>query len=68
VIAKLILIVSVLIVGATVLRPVLTDDTATGDLPLIAGSAYEPEAVHSGQTAKLFREPLDHDGRVRGYV
>jgi hypothetical protein len=55
VIAKLVLIVTVIIVGATVLRPVLTDDTDTGDAPLIVGAAYDVAALATATTLAVFK-------------
>jgi hypothetical protein len=43
--AKLLLTVSVIAVGATVLRPVLAVDATAGSGPLIAGSAYDVVAL-----------------------
>jgi hypothetical protein len=55
VIAKLVLIVTVIVVGATVLRPVLSDDTATGDVPLIVGAAYDVAALATATTLAVFK-------------
>jgi hypothetical protein len=55
VIAKLVLIVTVIVVGATVLRPVLADDTATGDVPLIVGAAYDVAALATATALAVFK-------------
>jgi hypothetical protein len=55
VIAKLVLIVTVIVVGATVLRPVLSDDTDTGDGPLIIGAAYDVAALATATTLAVFK-------------
>jgi len=45
VITKLALIVTVIVVGATVLRPVLDDDSAPNNAALITGAAYDVAAL-----------------------
>jgi hypothetical protein len=54
VIAKLILIVTVIVVGAVVLRPVLSDDTA-GSGRLIAGAAYDVAALTVATGLAVFK-------------
>jgi hypothetical protein len=55
VLAKLVLIVTVIIVGATVLRPVLSDDADTGGGWLIAGAAYDVVALTAATTLAVFK-------------
>jgi Predicted integral membrane protein (DUF2269) len=55
VIAKLILIVSVIVVGATVLRPALAGDASSGSGPLIAGSAYDVAALTTAVGLGVFK-------------
>jgi len=55
VVAKLVLIITVIIVGATVLRPVLTDDTNAGDAPLIVGAAYDVTALTLATALGVFK-------------
>jgi hypothetical protein len=55
VVAKLVLIITVIIVGATVLRPVLTDDTNAGDAPLIVGAAYDVTALTVATALGVFK-------------
>lgn len=56
VIAKLLLIVSVIVVGATVLRPVLTDDSATtGNMPLIVGASWDVAALTAATALAVFK-------------
>src|SRR4029079_19809804 len=45
VIVKVALTVTVIVVGAAILRPVLTDDGTPGSGPLIAGAAYDVAAL-----------------------
>jgi hypothetical protein len=57
VIAKLVLIVTVIIVGATVLRPVLSDDAGadSGSGMLIAGAAYDVVALTAATALAVFK-------------
>jgi hypothetical protein len=55
VITKLVLIVTVIIVGATVLRPVLTGDSDAGSGPLIAGAAYDVVALAVATVLGVFK-------------
>jgi hypothetical protein len=55
IVTKLALIVSVIVVGATVLRPVLTDDATAGGGPLIVGAAYDVVALTVATTLAVFR-------------
>lgn len=55
VIAKLALIVTVIAVGAIVLRPVLTDDPDTGSGPLIVGAAWDVAALAVATTLGVFK-------------
>ena len=52
VVVKLVLIVTVIVVGATVLRPVLDDDSTGGDAALIAGAAYDVAALTAANGAR----------------
>jgi hypothetical protein len=61
VITKLVLIVTVIAVGALVLRPVLADDPDVGSGPLIAGAAYDVVALAVATTLGVFKP-----GRARG--
>jgi hypothetical protein len=55
VISKLILIVTVIIVGATVLRPVLTEDADQGSGWLIAGATYDVVALSAATALSVFK-------------
>jgi hypothetical protein len=55
VIAKLALIVTVIIVGATVLRPVLDDDSDPSSAALIAGAAYDVAALTVATALAVFK-------------
>jgi hypothetical protein len=55
VVAKEVLIVTVIVVGAVILRPVLSDDTAKGDAALIAGAAYDVAALTAATTLAVFK-------------
>jgi hypothetical protein len=56
VVAKLVLIVTVIVVGAVVLRPVLDDDAATADgTVLIVGSAYDVAALGAATALAVFK-------------
>jgi Predicted integral membrane protein (DUF2269) len=55
VVAKLVLIITVIIVGATVLRPVLTDDTNASNAPLIVGAAYDVTALTVATALGVFK-------------
>ena len=61
VIAKLVLIVTVIVVGATVLRPVLTADRDPASGPLVAGAAYDVAALTTATTLAVYKP-----GRRRG--
>jgi hypothetical protein len=60
VVTKLALTVSVIVVGATILRPVLTDDANPGSGPLILGAAYDVAALTVATALAVFKP-----GRVR---
>ncbi|WP_427135166.1 DUF2269 family protein [Pseudarthrobacter sp. S9] len=64
VIAKLTLIISVIVVGATVLRPVLDANAQLDDTTLIAGSAYDVAALTLAATLAMFK-PGGRLGRRR---
>jgi uncharacterized membrane protein SirB2 len=55
VIAKLVLIVTVIVVGATVLRPVLDDESDPGSAALIAGAAYDVAALTVATALAVFK-------------
>ncbi len=55
VIAKLALIVTVIAVGAIVLRPVLTDDPDVGSGPLIAGATWDVAALTTATALGVFK-------------
>ena len=55
VVIKLILIVTVIVVGATILRPVLADDADAGSGPLIAGAAYDVAALTAATALAVFK-------------
>jgi Predicted integral membrane protein (DUF2269) len=55
VVAKLVLIVTVILVGAIVLRPVLADSADTDGTPLIAGAAYDVAALTAATTLAVFK-------------
>jgi Predicted integral membrane protein (DUF2269) len=55
VIAKLVLIVTVILVGATVLRPVLDDNGNPSSAPLIAGAAYDVVALTTATALAVFK-------------
>jgi len=55
VVIKLVLIVTVIVVGATILRPVLTDEGNPGSGPLIAGAAYDVTALAAATTLAVFK-------------
>lgn len=55
VVAKLVLIVTVIVVGAVVLRPVLADDATVGSGPLIAGAAYDVVALTIATALGVFK-------------
>ena len=55
VVVKLVLIVTVIVVGATVLRPVLDDDSTGGDAALIAGAAYDVAALTAATALAVFK-------------
>jgi hypothetical protein len=57
---KLVLIVTVIVVGATILRPVLADDGNPDSAPLIAGAAYDVCALTIATALAVFKP-----GRVR---
>lgn len=59
--AKLALIVTVILVGAIVLRPVLSGDPDTASGPLIAGAAYDVAALLVATILSVFKP-----GRTRG--
>ena len=60
VITKLVLIVTVIIVGATVLRPVLDDGAAPNNAALIVGAAYDVAALTVATGLGVFKP-----GRMR---
>jgi len=55
VIAKLVLIVTVILVGATILRPVLADSGNPSSTLLIAGAAYDVAALATATTLAVFK-------------
>ena len=55
VIAKLVLIVTVILVGATILRPVLADSGNPSSTPLVAGAAYDVAALTIATTLAVFK-------------
>ena len=55
VVIKLILIVTVIVVGATILRPVLADDGDASSAPLIAGAAYDVAALTVATALAVFK-------------
>jgi hypothetical protein len=55
VVAKLLLIVTVIAVGAIVLRPVLGDDPTSGSGPLVAGAAYDVAALLVATVLGVFK-------------
>ena len=55
VIIKLGLTVTVIVVGATILRPVLTDDRNPGSGPLIVGAAYDVAALTAATALAVFK-------------
>jgi uncharacterized membrane protein len=55
VIAKLALIVSVIVVGATVLRPVLDDNAQLNDTALITGAGYDVAALALATALAVFK-------------
>jgi hypothetical protein len=61
VIAKLILIVTVIVVGATLLRPALGDDAIGHDTTLVAGAAYDVVALTVATALGVFKP-----GKARG--
>jgi hypothetical protein len=67
VVIKLILIVTVIAVGAIVLRPVLADDTA-GSGPLIAGAAYDVVALTTATALAVFKPGRARASRQRATV
>ncbi len=53
---KLVLIVTVIIVGATLLRPVVTGgETSGGDAPLIIGASYDVVALTAATALAVFK-------------
>ena len=52
---KLVLTVTVIVVGATILHPVLTDDGNPGSGPLIAGAAYDVAALTTATALAVFK-------------
>jgi hypothetical protein len=63
VIIKLVLTVTVIVVGATILRPVLTADGNPGSGPLVAGAAYDVAALTAATALAVFKP-----GRARRRV
>jgi hypothetical protein len=55
VVAKLVLIVTVIAVGAIVLRPVLTDEGNPASTPLIIGAAYDVAALAVATALGVFK-------------
>jgi hypothetical protein len=55
VVIKLGLIVTVIVVGATILRPVLTEDGEPGSGPLIVGAAYDVLALTVATALAVFK-------------
>jgi hypothetical protein len=55
VVGKLLLIVSVIVVGATVLRPVLDDNGDPSSTPLIVGATYDVVALTAATALAVFK-------------
>jgi len=55
VVIKLGLIITVIVVGATILRPVLDDDGNADSAPLIAGAAYDVAALTVATALAVFK-------------
>jgi hypothetical protein len=55
VVAKLVLIVTVIVVGAVVLRPLLFDDNRANDTALIAGAAWDVAALATATALAVFK-------------
>ena len=55
VVAKLVLIVTVIVVGATILRPVLTDEGNPSSTPLVLGAAYDVAALTAATALAVFK-------------
>jgi hypothetical protein len=55
VVIKLVLIVTVIVVGATILRPVLDDSGDPSSAPLIAGAAYDVAALTVATALGVFK-------------
>ena len=55
VVAKLVLIVTVIVVGATILRPVLADEGNPSSTPLIVGAAYDVAALTVATALAVFK-------------
>ena len=55
VVAKLVLIVTVIVVGATILRPVLADEGNPSSTLLIAGAAYDVAALTAATALAVFK-------------
>jgi hypothetical protein len=53
--AKLALNLSVILVGALVLRPVMDDDARVGDTALIAGAAYDVAVLTFAAALSVFK-------------
>ena len=55
VVIKLVLIVTVIVVGATILRPMLDDDGEPSSTPLIVGAAYDVAALTAATALAVFK-------------
>lgn len=65
VLAKLVLIVTVIVVGATVLRPVLNDGADSGGGWLIAGASYDVLALTAATALSVFKPGRARAGSIR---
>ena len=52
---------TVIVVGATILRPVLTDDGNPGSGPLIAGAAYDVSALTVATALAVYKQLEQND-------
>jgi hypothetical protein len=62
---KLVLTVTVIVVGATILRPVLFDDDDPGSGALIAGAAYDVAALIAATALAVFKPGRPRRHRTR---
>jgi hypothetical protein len=61
---KLVLIVTVIAVGALVLRPVLADDSNPASTPLIIGAAYDVAALAAATALAVFKPGRARAGKA----